>query len=148
MRQLIEKALNEALELLLRADEGILRVDINERTISHRLALYLEPYFPGWNIDCEYNRNHDDPKRLDIQRRDVRSDDTQATTVFPDIIVHRRGTNENLLVIEMKKTTSQEDDSYDLGKLRAFKQQLGYRFAVFIKVITDHEAGIDRIDWV
>lgn len=148
MRRLIEKALNESLELLLRADEGILRVDINERTISHRLAIYLEPHFPGWNVDCEYNRNHDDPKRLKIERRNVRSDDTQATTVFPDIIVHRRGTDDNLLVIEMKKTTSQEADSYDLSKLCAFKQQLDYHFAVFIKIKTGGEARIDRIDWV
>lgn len=148
MRRLIEKALNESLELLLRADEGILWIDINERTISHRLAIYLEPHFPGWNVDCEYNRNHDDPKRLKIDRRYVRSDDTQGTTVFPDIIVHRRGTDENLLVIEMKKTTSRESDNYDLSKLRAFKQQLGYHFAVFIKIKTAGELRIDRRDWV
>jgi len=148
MKKRIEKALFAALDLLLRADGDILEIDINERTILHRLANYLEPHFPGWNVDCEYNRNHDDPKRLDIQRRDVRSDDTQATTVFPDIIVHKRGTNKNLLVIEIKKTTSREHDNYDLGKLRAFRQQLGYRFAVFVKLKTDGGTGIDRIEWL
>lgn len=148
MKKIIEKALHNALDVLLRADADILEIDINERTISHRLANYLEPHFPGWNVDCEYNRNHDDPKRLNIQRRNVSSDDTQATTVFPDIIVHKRGTDKNLLVIEMKKTTSQEEDNYDFNKLRAFKQQLGYRFAVFVKVKTDGRIGIDRIEWV
>ena len=148
MKEQIENALRGAIDLLLTADEDILRLDINERTISHRLAIYLEPHFPGWNVDCEYNRDHDDVKRLDIKRRNVTSDDTQATTVFPDIIVHRRGTVQNLLVIEMKKTTSQEGDDYDYGKLRAFKKQLGYLFAVFLKVRTGHNVGIDTIIWV
>ncbi len=136
MHELIEKALHESISKLLRSDADILINDINERTISHRLAIYIEPYFSGWNVDCEYNRNHDDPKRLDIQRRNIKSDDTQATTVYPDIIVHRRGTDENLVVIEIKKTTSNEHDDYDLGKLKAFKKQLGYKFAIFIKLQT------------
>ena len=148
MKKQIQTALNSSLDLLLNADAEILAIDINERAISHRLANYLEPHFPGWNVDCEYNRNHYDPKRLNIIRRNICSDDTQATTVFPDIIVHRRGTDENLLVIEMKKTTSQENDTYDLGKLHAFKEQLGYRFAVFVKVITRGNIGIDKIEWV
>ncbi|OPY73399.1 MAG: hypothetical protein A4E62_00524 [Syntrophorhabdus sp. PtaU1.Bin002] len=125
--------------------EDILQLDINERTISHRLAIYPEPHFPGWNVDCEYNRDHDDVKRLDIKRRNVTSDDTQATTVFPDIIVHRRGTDQNLLVIEMKKTTSLEGDDYDYGKLLAFKKHLGYSFAIFLKVRTGCDVGIDVI---
>jgi Holliday junction resolvase len=77
------------------------------------------------------------------------SNDTEAITVFPDIIVHKRGTDENLLVIEMKKTTSKKTDTtYDLGKLNAFKSQLGYQFAIFIKLQTDGKAGIDEIQWV
>ena len=144
----IKKALDASIDLLLRTDADILRIDVNERTISHRLANYLELHFPGWNIDCEYNRDEHEPKRLDIIPRDVMSDDTEATTVFPDIIIHRRGTKQNLVVIEMKKTTSHEDDKYDFRKLKAFKQQLGYRFAVFIKVKTGGHAEIDKIEWV
>lgn len=148
MREVIESALDQAIEQLIRADADILQMDINERAISHRLASYLESHFPGWNVDCEYNRDHDDPKRLNIRRRKLLSDDTQATTVSPDIIIHRRGTSENLVVIEMKKTTSHEDDEYDFGKLHAFKEQLGYHFAIFIKVQTNGHAGIDTVEWV
>lgn len=148
MKEKIAQALNEALGALLARDAEILRTDVNERTISHRVAGYLEPYFSGWNVDCEYNRNHDDPKRLEIPRRNVPNDDTQARTVFPDIIVHKRGTDENLLVIEMKKTTSQETDDFDLHKLRAFRDQLGYKFAVFVKVRTNAEPAIETINWV
>ncbi len=148
MRELVESALNQAINRLLIADADILIMDVNERTISHRLANYLEPHFPGWNVDCEYNRNHDDPKRVDIRRRNIESDDTQATTVFPDIIVHKRGTTDNLVVIEMKKTTSAENDKYDLGKLDAFKYQLGYKFAIFIKVKTGGTFGVERVEWI
>jgi len=88
------------------ASSFILDKDVNERSISHRLANYIEPHFPGWNVECEYNLNHDDSKRLDIYPRNVQSDNTQATTVYPGIIIHRRGTDENLVVIEMKKTTT------------------------------------------
>lgn len=148
MEQLIKNAVDEALGQLLRADSDILKMDINERSISHRLAGYLEPFFPGWNVDCEYNRNHDDPKRLNIPRRNIDSDDIQATTVFPDIIVHKRGTDDNLLVIEMKKTTSKENDDYDFGKLKAFKDQLKYQYALFIKVKTGGQADIETCDWL
>ena len=148
MRELVESALNDSLDQLLRSDGEILAMDVNERSISHRLASYLEPFFQGWNVDCEYNRNHDDPKRLEIIRRNIQSDDTQATTVFPDIIVHRRGTDENFVVIEMKKTSSQEADDYDLKKLSAFKEQLGYQFAIFVKVRTDINPSIDSVKWV
>ena len=148
MRKQIEAALFQSLDILVWSDSDMLYNDVNERSISHRLAVYLEPLFPGWNVDCEYNRDHDEPKLLDIVPRNVTSDDTQARTVFPDIIVHKRGTNENLLVIEMKKTTSQENDKFDLGKLEAFKKQLGYQFAIFIKVQTDGVAGIEFIHWV
>jgi hypothetical protein len=155
MKELLEKSLKTALDTLIRADFELLRLDVNERSISHRLAIYLEHYFPGWNIDCEYNRYHNVierferlSKRLNIRPRNIKSDDTQATTVFPDIVVHRRNTDENLVVIEMKKTFSQEDDDYDLGKLKAFKSQLGYQFAIFIKIKTGNEFGIELIRWI
>ena len=64
---------------------------------------------------------------------DVRTNDTGAKTVFPDIIVHRRHSDDNLFVIEVKKTTNNQGDEYDLQKLGAFKQQLGYKYAAFLK---------------
>lgn len=148
MKNYIEQSLDKALQTLVERDANILMFDINERTISHRLAGYIEPFFKDWNVDCEYNRNHDDPKRLEIPRRNICSDDTAARTVFPDIIVHRRGTDENLLVIEMKKTTSQESDDFDFLKLNAFKHQLDYQFAAFIKVRTNGQAGVEKVTWV
>ena len=147
MKTRIETALNSAIDQLLTADHDVIENNVNERTISHRLAIYLESHFPEWDIDCEYNRDHDDSKKINITRRNTSSDDTHATTVFPDIIIHKRGTRRNLLVIEIKKTTSSEPDAYDLGKLKAFKQQLGYKFAVFLKLKTGSNPGVECLNW-
>ena len=48
-------------------DRLLFELDANERTLTHRLALYLDSEFAGWNVDCEYNRRRHDPKVLDYQ---------------------------------------------------------------------------------
>lgn len=63
-------------------------------------------------------------------RKKIDSDDTDGVTVYPDIIVHHRGTMENFIVIEAKKTSSGNRD--DIEKLRAYKTDLGYHLAYFI----------------
>jgi hypothetical protein len=126
--------------------------DVNERSISHRLASYLQHEFGDWDVDCEYNRNHDDPKLLKLLRMyavNVSTDDVQARTVFPDIIVHHRGTDDNLLVIEIKKTTNRLSDGFDKQKLREFKRQLGYSYALFLRFITGcAEIGVKTEEWI
>lgn len=145
----ISIALNGAFQKLLERDIHLLEINANERSISHRFAIYLEPYFAEWDVDCEYNRNHDDIKRLRLEQRIPSDDDLDAVTVFPDIIVHRRSTDENLLVIEMKKSTSSEDDGYDLKKLSAFKKELSYKYAVFMRLRTNAvDPGLDILEFL
>jgi hypothetical protein len=111
--------------------------DVNERSISHRLALYLEPLFPGWQVDCEYNRDFarpGRPKSLHVPDDNVGWDDTDARTVYPDIIVHSRGSDDNLLVLELKKTGL--STSFDEAKLYAYKRELGYKFSYLLVVRT------------
>ena len=146
----IDEKVNTAIEYLFERDAHLLRADANERSISHRLALYLQDGFQGWDVDCEYNRKgHSKIKRLDLPIESTKSDDRDARTVFPDIIVHHRATDDNLLVIEIKKTTSQAPNKTDFQKLNAFKQQLGYRYALFLKLITgSDEVGISERHWV
>lgn len=61
--------------------------------------------FPDFDVDCEYNRDGVAPKKIGHLGLYPDDDDTEAETVFPDIIVHRRGTEQNYLVIEAKKST-------------------------------------------
>lgn len=82
-------------------DSFLFDKDVSEWAVAHRLAAYLEGFFPEYDVDCEYNRmpgpdgEYDSkaPKKV-LGNKKIR----------PDIIVHRRGSNEdNLIAIEMKK---------------------------------------------
>jgi hypothetical protein len=132
-----ENRILEAINLLLKHDGYLFTCDLNERSITHKFAEHLQRAFPEWNVDCEYNRNHDDPKRLNLPaRNDISSDDLHAKTVFPDIIIHHRGTDDNFVVIEVKKSSNPEGDEWDMTKLAAFKRQLGYKIAMFVRFRT------------
>src|SRR5437879_441983 len=86
----VAERVRDAIEMLLERDHDLLANDVNERTIAHRLAIYLEPFLNAPHVDCEYNRDGHKPKKLNLTPAGVETDDTDATTVFPDIIVHRR----------------------------------------------------------
>ncbi len=145
----VKSAVNAALAELLKHDSYLLEKDVNERSISHRLAGYLQSQFSGWHVDCEYNRNHDDVKRLQLAPRHATDQDVEAVTVFPDIIVHQRSTDKNLLVIEIKKTTSREKRDYDIKKLMAFKGELQYTFAAFVLLETGAgKAAVKELEYI
>ena len=54
---LISYYLHTALELLLSQDSFLILNNVNERSISHRLACYLTELFPDYDVDCEYDSN-------------------------------------------------------------------------------------------
>jgi hypothetical protein len=74
--------------------------------------------------------------------------DDQAQTVFPDVIVHRRGTDANLLVIEFKKSTSPIDREADIRKLREYRAQLGYQHALFVELGIGEHPSISALEWI
>jgi len=129
----LQQLLAAALDAFHAAELHLLRTDASERSMTHRLAMHLTPLFPDFDVDCEYNRDGFEVKRLELHERPVQDDDTEAVTVFPDIVVHRRGHNDaNLLVIEVKKAGAAISADYDMRKLRAFKIELKYRHAVHL----------------
>ncbi|WP_298337235.1 hypothetical protein [Ferrimicrobium sp.] len=125
-REEVQRRLFSAYKTFLKRDRVLLELDVNERSLTHKLAEYLQAEFTDWDVDCEYNRNGDIPKRLQVQT--TVTDDTDAHTVFPDIIVHHRNTKKNLVVIEAKKTSSTRAVA-DTEKLKAFIAEYGYQFA-------------------
>jgi len=141
------EAVARALSELLDNDHDLLGVDANERSITFRFAMYLQQHFPDWTVDCEYNRDGIEPKRLGHLELYPDSEDDEAKTVFPDVIVHRRGTRNNHLVLEFKKSTSRIDRQIDLRKLWGYKQQLGYEHALFVEVGTEGQAIITALEW-
>jgi hypothetical protein len=119
---------NTAIDLLVQNDSALFELDVTERSLSYRLAHYMELSSfvqPPLTVDCEYNRHFGDPKRLNLPPRNALDREIRATTVFPDILVHERNCDRNnLIVLELKKPS--EEIAYDELKLRAFREELGY----------------------
>jgi len=83
----VEKAVNE-----LREEPLLFSNHANERSITHRLAVHMEPLFEGWDIDCEYNRIGKEMTKYkevffhpgdDVNVTDF---DPEGNRVFPDIV--------------------------------------------------------------
>jgi hypothetical protein len=52
------RSAGEAAFLLLMHEQPLLDFDlVHERSTAHRLAVHLDHQFPGWNVDCEYDRD-------------------------------------------------------------------------------------------
>jgi hypothetical protein len=119
--------------------------DTHERTIAEMLARYLRPYFAEYDVNVDYNRMGDEPKEVTWRIEAGAGPDH----VFPDIIVHRRFTQDNLLAIELKKDSNREPKNEDILKLRAYRSQLGYGHALFIRLGVGRNAGIvSECEWV
>lgn len=139
-------AVIHAVQTLLDRDAYLLWADVNERTIAHRLAIYVEREFVGWDVDCEYNRDGHDPKEIAFGSGD---DAEHGSRVLPDVIVHRRGTADNYVVFELKKSNNPESDDRDFEKLRGYCHQLGYAHGVFVRlVIRSQESTVARAEFV
>jgi len=139
--------LDDGIDLLKVNDRDLIDNHVHERTISSRLAMYLQGLFPTYHVDVEYNRNEILQK---ILPRECHG--TRQGGVFPDIIVHRRGSNEeNLLVIEMKKAGNEAGIDCDKEKVRLFiKGDFHYRFGALIVLGNGkrnyEEVAVNRFD--
>lgn len=131
----------KGLGLFLDEQAQLLELDVNERAIGAVLAhLYLRPLFPNYRVDAEYNRVGLDgsAKRLNLPAECG----GENKRVFPDIVVHRRGDDEeNILVVEIKMTTNKQARKCDLIKLEAFREQLRYKVGAFIDLPAGKEAA-------
>jgi hypothetical protein len=164
----IEKILNDALIKVFEHDIFLLKNNINEPSITHRLALYLENEFEEYSVDCEYNGYVEaDNKRkyiniiqqraeeLGLLRDDELDRELINRAVFPDLIGHKRGENvagSNLLIVEVKKSTNRVEDDYDQEKLRRYtskdnENNLNYHYGVFVKFNIDQAKPDYSIKW-
>lgn len=129
----MEEAVAEALQQLFSNDAFLLETDVAERTIAARLMCYLMPHFPEHNVDVEYNRHGLDIKRVDLPEQYRRGREGFDGRIYPDIIVHRRGNDlENLLVIQIKKSTNRQPRGYGRAVIEALMQDFQYRRGLLI----------------
>ena len=53
----LERVLAEARYRFLAQEGYLLEANVNERSLTHKLAEYLQAVVgPEWSVDCEYNR--------------------------------------------------------------------------------------------
>jgi hypothetical protein len=149
----VKNGLIMCLKTLIEKDQFLLVHDVSERSISHRLGVYLSQYFKEFDVDCEYNSNveadngrkyivllKDRARELGLLRQDEVDEELIYRAVFPDIIVHKRGKNgskNNTLIVEIKKTSSNSEYDYDREKLRAYtsdhdENRLKYLVGAFV----------------
>ncbi len=143
----VERRLQAALRLLSERDGYLLDVGAHERAITHRLGMYLQGQFHQWDVDCEYNRDGHEPKRVGLDEGSFAGE----SSVYPDIIIHRRGREgPNLLVIEAKTYHNRAKESVqrDRQKLEAYKRDLHYDHAVFLEVWTGTPRPDPAMQWV
>lgn len=64
--------------------------------------------------------------------------DESQGTVYPDVIIHQRGSeDDNLLLIEAKKSGNSSDG--DRQKIRAYLQHLDYDYGLFVRFDTEQD---------
>lgn len=147
-KERLENILVDSISLFKNRDIFLLDVNINERSMTHKFAEYLQQKVGSdWNVDCEYNRNFKDKKFVYMLESKIleyevleESRVSVRKRVFPDIIVHKRTSEKNLLVIEAKKSSANKlSVVFDEEKLTLIKGQLGYEYAVFLTFDTENK---------
>ena len=146
----IKKLVNASLEKFYKNDRDLLEISdkqdmVSEQCIVFHIGGYMKSKmntftkFQWADLDCEYNRDMGEPKRIYIN--------DSMYSVVPDLIIHRRRSNENnLLIIEFKKKKAREEDKeWDREKLIYLTDQGGkfkYNFGLYIE-LGMHEVWVD-----
>lgn len=162
----IKARVDSALAMLEEKDRFLLDHDVSERSITHKLATYLSELFSGYDVDCEYNSNvqsdsgkkyiyliKEKADKLGLLRDSDGDSEEVLRNVYPDIIVHQRGVNDdNLLIVEVKKTSSQINSEYDHEKLARYTSsdygnELNYRYGAFIELGVKQKRGVNVVSW-
>lgn len=135
----IEELVQESLLQVLRDDAYLLEIGASERSVTHKLAEYLQQRFPLHHVDCEYNRNRLSTKLLPRKCQELEGI-VDREYVYPDIIIHHRGTQlRNLLVIETKLSSSPNVVGCDEVKLSEFTKRNGlYKYSYGLYIAFDN----------
>lgn len=146
-KEKIELILREAIHELFAKDGYLLKrkLNIHERTLVHRLAIYIEKRIEEYDVDVEYNRmrsNYDDILDIaDIIGKNINFPDSEPSHryVYPDLIIHKRNQDDNLVEIEVKMKWKNREKKFDLKKINQYMIQLKYKFGIYIELAEKEE---------
>jgi hypothetical protein len=132
----IREKIKTCIDRIYKNDSDLFSRENYEVTISCKFAQYLHDEFPEYSVDCEYNRHIDGHKECEGQR------------IRPDIVIHKRGKDENNLVyIEIKTDHNRDDRADDINKIKCVTKQNGeykYILGSFIDFNRDKEKLVLR----
>lgn len=148
-RELIKclKKAGEELYLLDRnliCDDNFIDIHAHERSICFKFGLYLNKYIDSnyllkkYDLDAEYNRDIEGVKRLG----------NRPNGCYPDLILHKRGSNENnILIIECKGGWAYEKDiEEDKEKITEFLVSERYNYMLGLLIVFNRENIV--FDWI
>lgn len=144
IRQYLKIITRLAILELINNDDDLLKNSVREEVLSHRLAHYIENLYSLFmrvdrlHVDCEYDKHDDVEKTLpDLL---AKYPDKKTDIVRPDIIFHRRGSDQsNLLIIELKKSTGSGKE-YAKDKIEMFvNSPYGYKLGVYVEFFVGQE---------
>ncbi|MEP1034407.1 hypothetical protein [Ekhidna sp.] len=158
------KRIKSAVDSFILEDSELLEQDAHEASITGHLMEHLAVEFDDfeYNIDTQYNKMILENvlikkeaefliSSLPLNKWPENWEDDQERAlkaILPDIIFHdRASSNENFIIIEVKKSTnkSKEDREWDILKLKEMTAgQLNYQFGVFIDFFTGAEFTTDN----
>lgn len=129
----IKECVQRAMEQVYANDKSLIIRDANERSIVFRFGLYLceilkSTAFKDYDLDVEYNRNGQDPKRTPNHPRNG---------IVPDLIVHKRESNDsNLLVLEFKteRNSNQREDKEKIKELTSITSEYRFKYGACILI--------------
>ena len=153
----IIETVKSALKSLYTNDLILLQLDVSERAITHKLAEYIQTILPkeSYHVDCEYNKDIGDPKRMCIELEDNANkqiehlpehiqNEVKAMLIYPDIVIHNRKSDlANLCVIELKKNAhSPKSLTHDDSKLKCYTSR--YKYEVGLLLIINTGKSVDH----
>ena len=117
---------------------------VGERSIVFRFAHYLQNLidndgtYASYNLDCEYNRNGVETKNLP----------QSPNGTFPDVILHKRGSNDHNITVLEFKTHWNKNQADDKRKIREFTDGSGaYHFHSGATILIAKSRDKVKIDW-
>lgn len=136
--------LDASIDRLFEKDKILLNrsYNINERTVSHRLAIHIQSVLnnPELDVDIEYNRMQEeygegqDVGNAIAKRFNWEKAGEGEGYVYPDIIVHKRETPLNIVEIEVKMAWKNGKKKYDYEKINEYLSILNYQHGVYVEI--------------
>ena len=139
------KKLVGALQDFYAQEKFLFERDLGERALTHRLAVHVEKHFPGWEVDCDYDRLGD-RTMLMPHGTIVSTDDHLGKSIYPDIVVHQRDIPNNLLAVEVRKASNHQPLEHDQHKLRGLTDPhlwFAYWIGVLVTLSRKNVSGVE-----